>query len=459
MNKSVDKWIEDHRDEMIADLQTLVRYRSVYEEGCSRPGMPFGEENYKCLEAALAMGRKMGFETDNVDGYAGSIKAGEGEKTLGILAHLDVVPESSGWDHDPYGAEIIDGNIFGRGTIDDKGPAIAALYALKAVSECGLKFKNKVNIILGCNEESGMECLEYYKKNRPIPDFSFSPDGEYPLTNSEKSCSVTLWKKEYKSGIRLKAGTVHNAVPSEATAEVPLAMGVVRAAAEMFAEDSPFGVAVTAGEEGTTKIKLIGETAHASMPETGLNAIQGMLELLSALPLGEEDSEAVKSLHELLGMDVRGEGFGLDITDESGRMTFNVGIMDWDEGGYEITFDMRVPLSLTEEQLEEALREGMEAAGARPVKQNWSQGYSIPDDEEFVRKLTAVFRERTGEDWKPKHIGGGTYARHLPNAVSFGIEGYMCPASAHVANEYIGIDQLVFNCKMMADAIMALACE
>ena len=459
MNKQVDKWIEEHQDEMIADLQALVKYRTVYEEGTEEPGKPFGPVTYDCLEAALKMGEKLGFETDNVDGYAGSIMAGEGEQTLGILAHLDVVPESTGWDHDPYGGEIIDGNIFGRGTIDDKGPAIAAMYALKAIKETGLKFKNKVNIILGCNEESGMLCLEYYKKNRPIPDFSFSPDGEYPLTNSEKSCSVTVWKNEYPSGIKFSAGTVHNAVPGEASAEVPLAMGVVRAAAEMFAEDSPFGVAVTAGEEGTTKIKVIGETAHASMPETGLNAIQGMLELLAALPLADADSEAVKSLHELIGMDVHAEGFDLDKTDVSGRMTFNVGIINWDEKGYEITFDMRVPLSISEEELTKALSEGMETAGAKASMLDWSQGYSIPDDEPFVKSLIKVFNERTGEDWAPKHIGGGTYARHLPNAVSFGIEGYMCPASAHVANEYIGIDQLIFNCKMIADAIMALACE
>ena len=461
----IDQWLAEHQSEVIADLQTLLKYRTVEDEAAvPEEGKPFGPVTYDCLQEALGIAKRLGFEGESVDGYCGSILVpaddpeGETPQTFGILAHLDVVPESTGWDYPPYGAQIADGKLYGRGAIDDKGPAVASLWALKAVKACGYKLKKNVNIILGCNEETGMRCLDYFCKNRPIPDFSISPDGEFPLTNSEKSLSVSGWEKRYDSGLQLHAGTVHNAVPGEAEAMVDLPMGAVQPFCEDFAKDSPFGVVVT--DEGEkTKIKTIGITAHASMPEDGQNALLAMLKLLGRLPLAEEDARSVRSLTDLLRMDCYGEQFGLDREDASGRLTFNPGIMNWDETGYEITFDLRVPISLKEEELRTALEKGMAKAGASLKEFDYGEGYCIPDDTPFVQKLMEVFNSRTGENMKPKHIGGGTYARHLPNAVSFGPEGYLCEAHAHVANEFIDLEQLYFNCCILADAIIALCCE
>ncbi|NMA93418.1 MAG: M20 family metallopeptidase, partial [Clostridiales bacterium] len=216
----LDERIDELKDDMIRDFQSLLRMRSVYE-GKSEEGKPFGPEIYECLQEALRMGERLGLKSDNVDGYAGVLSAGEGEKSIGVLCHLDVVPEGSGWDFDPYGGEISGGKIYGRGALDDKGPAIAAMYALKALVDCGVPLKKRVEIILGCDEESGMRCLEYYKKHREIPEMSFSPDGEFPVTNSEKSISTSVWRCEYESGIKFKSGTVHNAVPGDAVALVP----------------------------------------------------------------------------------------------------------------------------------------------------------------------------------------------------------------------------------------------
>ncbi|MBR3719107.1 MAG: Sapep family Mn(2+)-dependent dipeptidase [Firmicutes bacterium] len=462
---NVDQWLAAHQPEVIKDLQTLLRYRTVEDEtAVSEPGKPFGAITYDCLQEALGIAKRLGFEGESVDGYCGSIVAAaedcENEKpeTFGILAHLDVVPESTGWDYPPYGAEIADGKLYGRGAIDDKGPAVASLWALKAVKECGYKLKKNVNIILGCNEETGMRCLEYFKEHRPVPDFSISPDGEFPLTNSEKSRAEASFERHYASKICLHSGTVVNAVPGEAEGFVPLPLDAVKAAAEKYAEDSPFAVVATA-EEGGTKIKVIGRTAHASMPADGENAMLGMLQLLAQLPLEGEDKDAACSLAGKLGMAIYGEPFDLDKEDMSGRLTFNAGLLDWNEEGYTITFDLRIPISMTEEEVKEKLEKGMAEAGASLKNYEFGQGYCIPDDTPFVQKLMKVFNDRTGENMSPKHIGGGTYARHLPNAVSFGPEGYLCEAHAHVANEFIDLEQLYFNCCVLADAIIALCCE
>jgi succinyl-diaminopimelate desuccinylase len=461
----VDAWLRAHQPEVIEDLRTLLRYRTVEDEtAVPEDGKPFGPITYDCLQEALGIAKKLGFEGESVDGYCGSIVVpaddpeSEKPETFGILAHLDVVPESTGWDYPPYEAVIADGKLYGRGAIDDKGPAVAALWAMKAVKECGYKLKKNVNLILGCNEETGMRCLEYFLAHRPAPDFSISPDGEYPLTNSEKSRAEAAFERRYASKIRLQSGTVVNAVPGEAEALVPLPIETVQSIAEVFAEDSPFGVVLT--EEGeATKIKVIGNTAHASMPEDGDNAMQAMLQLLAKLPLEGEDGEAARGLADVLGMTLYGEPFGLDKEDASGRLTFNAGLMVWNETGYTVTFDLRVPISMSADEVREKLEAGMAKAGASLKGYEFGQGYCIPDDTPFVQKLMDVFNSRTGENMKPMHIGGGTYARHLPNAVSFGPEGYLCEAHAHVANEFIDLEQLYFNCCMIADAIIALACE
>ncbi|MBR0209866.1 MAG: Sapep family Mn(2+)-dependent dipeptidase, partial [Firmicutes bacterium] len=225
----VDAWLRAHQPEVIEDLKTLLRYRTVEDEtAVPEEGKPFGPITYDCLQEALGIAKRLGFEGESVDGYCGSIVVpaddprGEKPETFGILAHLDVVPESTGWDYPPYGAVIADGKLYGRGAIDDKGPAVASLWALKAVKECGYKLKKNVNLILGCNEETGMRCLEYFLAHRPAPDFSISPDGEFPLTNSEKSRAEAAFERRYDSKISLRAGTVVNAVPGEAEATVPL---------------------------------------------------------------------------------------------------------------------------------------------------------------------------------------------------------------------------------------------
>lgn len=454
MNERVDHWLKEHEEEMVRDLQGCLAIRSL--KAPQAAGAPFGAKVKECLTYTLNLADGMGFDTKDEQGYYGCIDDGEGTEMLGILVHLDIVPEGTGWDHDPFGKELADGKLYGRGTLDDKGPAIAAIYALKAVRESGIPLKRKVRIILGCDEESGMECMKHYKENDVIPDLSFSPDGEFPLTNSEKTIVHAVFERKFHSSISVTAGEVANVVPGEATAVVPLPIEEVKAVAETFGNNSPCGLVLKAVDTGT-QIKTIGSIAHASMPEDGLNALQGMFHFLSLLPLEKDDMNIVLTLKEKFKMEYYGQSVGLYKADDSGRLTLNMGVMRWNEKGFKLTFDLRCPTSLSAEGIKKALCDAMEPTGASLASFNFKPGYCLPDDAEIVSKLLQVFKDRTGEDLPPKKIGGGTYARTLPNAVSFGPEGYFCESSAHMANEYITVDQLMFNAQIMADAIIALA--
>ena len=433
MSAFTDKWIEDHKEELIEDLRGALRFRTL--EGEAAPGAPFGQPVKDCLDYTLGKAAALGLKTRDLDGYCGIIDAGEGDEMLGILAHLDVVPEGTGWDHDPYGAEIADGRIYGRGSLDDKGPAYASIYALKAVLASGIPFRRSVRIILGCNEETNMGCISHYKEVERIPDLSFSPDGEFPITNSEKSILHCTYKAEFDSQIEMSVGEAANVVPGEASCTIT---------------DGGLQVA----------IKQVGKIAHASLPWEGENALQKLFLELKDEYLEGMDRIAVDTLCDAFKMEYYGQSLGLDKADESGRLTLNVGVMRWNSKGFELTLDLRCPVSLPECYIQERLELALAPIGGKIVSWKYKPGYSIPDDSEIVTKLLKVYKDRTGQaDAKPKRIGGGTYSRELPNAVSFGPEGYMCEASCHVANEFIGIDQLVMNAKMIADAITALACE
>lgn len=454
MNTKVDRWLSEHLEDMTKDLQGCVAIKSLKSEPAE--GAPFGKKIKECLDYSLKLGKDMGFECSDHKGYFGCIDYGDGEETLGILAHLDVVPEGTGWDYEPYGGQVVDGKLYGRATLDDKGPAIAALYALKAVRECQIPLRRKVRIILGCDEESGMECMKYYKETQPLPDLSFSPDGEFPLTNSEKSIVNAVFERKFNSSITIKAGEVANVVPGEAVATVPLSIEEVKSVAEKYAENNRCGV-VLKSIEGGTQIKILGSSSHASMPEDGVNALQGIIYFLCLLPLAKDDMKSILSLKDRFRMEYYGQSIGLDKADDSGRLTLNMGVMRWNKNGFNLKFDLRCPTSLSPEGIKKALLDAMEPTGAMLVDFSFKPGYYLSEESEIVSELLRVFKERTGKALPPKKIGGGTYARTLPNAVSFGPEGYMCESSAHMPNEFITIEQLLFNAKIIADAIIALA--
>lgn len=455
MNKQVECWLNEHRQELVETLRESLRIPSV--EGAPEAGAPLGRHVRKALDHALGVARSMGFEVKDLDGYAGCIDYGDGSQMLGVMCHLDVVPEGVGWSHPPYGAVVEDGVIYGRGALDDKGPAFASLYALAAVKEANIPLKRRVRIILGCNEESGWKCIDRYKQTEPEPDLAFSPDAEYPVVHSEKGICQASFKRAYTSSILVEAGTAANVVPGSATALVPLPVETVRFAAERFTRESGFPCEVK-GAQGGAKITITGLAAHASMPESGRNALQAMLWLLSGLDLPAEDRNLAGLLHNALKMDTHGTSLSIDREDESGRLTLNPAIIKWNESGIEeLAFDIRFPISMDPADLLAALKRGLPflELSCHEVK----EGHFIPAKSDLVAKLLDVYAIRTGQRLKPLAIGGGTYARAFKNAVAFGCEIPGKESPVHMPNECISVEDLMFNAHIIADAILALAAE
>ena len=191
------EYIDSKKDEMIQELKNVISFKSISEEA-DNPDEPFGEECKKVLEYVLDLGAKLGFRTKNIDGYCGYIEFGDGEEMVGIIGHLDVVPANleDGWKSHPFIAEVRDNKLYGRGAIDDKGPVIASLYAMKAVQE-KMQVNKRVRLILGLNEEKNWKCINYYKQNEEVPTIGFSPDADFPCIYAEKGIVTVKLSHEF----------------------------------------------------------------------------------------------------------------------------------------------------------------------------------------------------------------------------------------------------------------------
>ena len=206
---------EDVITSMLSDLESLIEIPSVLGE--AHVGAPFGSEPKTALERMLSLASRDGFLNENVDNYAGEININDKETILAILGHLDVVPAGDGWTYEPFKMTKVGDKLYGRGTSDDKGPVIAAYYALKAVRDLGIKLEKNVRLIVGTDEETGSHDMEHYTSVRKMPPMTFTPDSSFPVTNVEKgrfSKSFTCFYPEESVGvISFDGGFVSNAVP------------------------------------------------------------------------------------------------------------------------------------------------------------------------------------------------------------------------------------------------------
>ncbi len=441
------QWIEQTLPAQIEDLKALVRIPSVSRGDPAEPGKPFGKTVYEALQAALSIARRLGLKAWDVDGYCGVVEYGEGEELLGILAHLDVVPEGEGWSVPPYSATERDGRIIGRGTLDDKSPALSAIYALAAVKESGVGMKRRVRVILGCDEEIGSLGVEHYLAVEGEPTLAFTPDAEYPVVNSELGILHSSYEKKFASSIRIDCGTAANVIPGVIRAELPKAAVAV---------DVPEGF--TATFEGR-RITVEGRGGHASMPEYAKNAMQCLLDVLTKQDLPEADLETVKALHALWAYDMHGETLGVDVTDASGRITYAPTLLHFGEDGARFTTDCRHPFSAKAEDLLRKLDAAYANAGFVRTDTTIKPSHYIPADSELVSTLMRVYNELNGSDSKPLSMGGGTYAREMVNAVAFGTVREGEESLCHVPDESISIEDIHFNTMVMAEAIRRLAAE
>ena len=459
----LDKRVYELKDELIADIRAWISIPSV--QAAPVDGKPFGENVAKALDLALETGRKYGFETRNIDYYAGDISMGEGEQTMGMLAHLDIVPVGEGWTHDPFAGEIEDGKLFGRGAIDDKGPALCALYAMRAVRDCGIPLKDGVRLILGCDEETGMSDMRYYASKIKMPDYGFSPDAGFPVINIEKGGvnAQIVWEGNGEADIpvlELYAGVRPNVVPAYAKAVVgseKVSFEEIAAKISAYAEKS--GRKLTARDlGGKVEIEAEGVLSHAAWPEAGVNAAGVLLIALKETGMGANIQPAIDMASACIGMEYDGKSLAIKCDDElSHELTCNLGILRYDGEKFSATLDIRYPLCTDEEKIMAGISASVAPFGCSAIRNGGHTPLHVPQEHKIVRGLMQVYNELTGSDLKPVAIGGGTYSRMMPNTVAFGIVFPDQEDCCHIADEHIEIDRMMDAVRIYAHAIADLA--
>lgn len=459
--------IDEYKDEIIKTTQEVIKIKSVEEKPL--PGMPFGEGPYKALEKTLQIAEDMGFETKNLEGYAGHIDLGEGEEVVGVLAHLDVVPEGEGWIYGPYSGEIHDGKIYGRGTVDDKGPAVATLYAMKALKESGVELKRKIRLILGANEETGWGCMNYYFKHEKAPNMAFTPDAEFPVIHGEKGIIIfdlVYNKNSFTDGdiklIDIKGGNAPNMVPDSAEAILEVRdLSFIEQSLRLCKEERNYPITIS-NDGNNVKVVAKGKSAHGSTPEKGENAITYLLAFLGEYIFARDSyiGMFLQFYNDKIAFKYHGEGIGCGFEDDvSGKLNFNVGMIKLEEENIVLTINVRYPIKTTSEEVYDAIRENLKDTNIELVASSKdTKPLYVPKDDFLVEKLMNVYREFTGDmESQPITIGGGTYARAMENAVAF---GPMFPGQvelAHQKDEYISIDHLMKITKIYAKALYELA--
>lgn len=459
-NRKMHELIDASFDDQIRETQGVLRIRSVLDEGKIADGHPLGPDLSRALDDFLARAKRLGFETKNVDNYAGYAEMGSGE-SIGVLAHLDVVPEGkeSDWKHPPYAGEIEDGKLYGRGSVDDKGPAVAALFAMKALRDSGVPLKKRFRLILGLDEESGSRCMLHYNEVEAQPAFSFSPDASFPVVNAEKGILRATITKKVKVGgaygkpelASLFGGDRFNVVPDEATAVLKNPPESLKGACgDLEVKES----------RDTSTITARGASAHAMEPEKGVNAVQKLLACLKELALAPHDRELASAIQGLAGIGHAGEGLGIASSDEiSGPLTCNLAAINLatsEDGAYkEISakLDIRYPVTADSDKLIGSMYEATRSANAEIAINTHKKPLYIPETHPAVQILLDAYEAITGDRPKPISMGGGTYCRFMPNAVS---AGPIFPGEvelAHQVDEYASLESLRKSTHIYAEAL------
>ncbi|MFY9218579.1 MAG: dipeptidase PepV [Tepidanaerobacteraceae bacterium] len=457
----IEQYITANEMKLIEATSEIIKIRSVKESPMQ--GMPFGEGPAKALNYALDLAKSFGLETKKLDNYAGSAQWGEGDEMIGILVHLDVVPEGSGWTYPPYGGEIHDGRIYGRGAIDNKGPAMAALFALKSLKDAGIKFNRRVRVIFGTDEESGFECMEYYKKHDEAPTMGFSPDANYPIINGEKgvltfSFTTLLDAEKVDQRARLlsfKGGHRPNMVPDYAEAHLTGDIDEITNAVKTALDIVPGNFEIEQANDEIV-IKSYGLSAHGSTPERGKNACMLLAKLLGEVKLAKPYADFIGFLNDKIGLDTTGKGMGIDFKDDiSGQLTFNVGIVGCDDNKATVTVNIRYPIKYRgDEIILEIEKHIPDSIRIENISDN--KPHYIPEDSIIIQKLKEAYEKVTGEKAYCFSIGGGTYARMFDNCVAFGPVFPGKPELAHQTDEYIEVEDILKNLRIYTYVIKEL---
>lgn len=449
---------------MMRDIARMVSINS--ERMPAQEGKPFGEGPYQALMEFKELAKERGFDTKIYGNAVGAVSLNDGPKQLDILAHLDVVPAGEDWTvTSPFDATIKDGRIYGRGTADDKGPAVVALWALKCVKDLGLPVSKNVSLLVGTDEECGSGDLPYYYNVEKEAPMSFSPDAEYPLINIEKGGMHPTFSASWEEDKTLPrvtsiTGSLKvNVMPGKARADVEgMDLDTMKKVADQVTPRTKCTYELT--QEGdTVKIVSIGVAAHASTPQNGVNALTGLIDYLLALPLAESEAvDKLRSVQKLLPHgDYLGKALGVAMEDQiSHELTLCFSMMDFTTTGFTGQFDCRAPLCATTENLRDTAERNFAKEGITMEHVEPNEPHYVSGDSELVHELLSVYEDYTGKKGECLAIGGGTYVHHLKNGVAFGCSMPGTENHMHEPNESAVIEELIISAEMFAQVIADL---
>lgn len=464
------KEVDKRKDALIEDAQKLLRIKSLLDEENATENAPLGEGVKEALDFMLELGEKDSFTVKNVGNLAGHLEFGEGEEIVGVLCHVDVVPEGDGWTSDPFGAEIRDGKIFARGAIDDKGPTMAAYYAMKIVKEMELPLSKRVRMIIGTDEESDWRCVEHYFKHEEMPSMGFAPDADFPIIYAEKGISdfdlVQIGKYDgtereaLAEVISFQSGRRYNMVPDFARASLVVHFEqteVVQRYIDFLKKTELKGKYYI--DNGELILELQGLSAHGMEPDNGKNAGILMALFLASLQIDDKACQYFQFVSRYLCDDSRGRKLGIACSDEiTGDLTVNVGKLSYtQEKGGRLGFNVRYPVTNDMAETKDKLQSLIEKEHFRIENFTDSKPHHVEEDDFLIQTLKKVYEQQTGDKAELLSIGGGTYARSLKSGVAFGPLFPGREDIAHQKDEYMFIEDLLKATAIYAQAIYELA--
>lgn len=429
-NNNYYEKLENNFSEFLNNLDRVVSIPSYYQEDSTK--YLFGENIQKVLEEMIDICKELGFRTYiDSEGYYGYAEIGSGEKLVGVLGHLDVVPpgDLSKWENEPFKPVIKDGKYYGRGAQDDKGPTLAAIYALKTLLDCGFKLKYRVRFIFGTDEENLWRDMPKYVEKEEIPTVGFTPDSKFPLIYSEKGLLQCKLIAKNESGLVFKGGDAFNSVPSNII--VPKNEELMKVLLELNYEF----------KDKDEVIEIVGKSVHAQVAETGINAINRYMHALTKL--GKETKSGKFITENLIGYDFAEPIFELVKDEHSGELKFNVGKIEFTEENEILMIDMRIPVTYDKEKIVETLSRKAKEYGFEYIQHDYLKSIYVPLDSELITTLMSAYQEITGDmESQPVASGGATYARAMNNCVAFGCVLPGSPKTEHQPNEYIILDDI-----------------
>lgn len=444
--------IEKEKENFINDLATLVSYPSVQDDSTAKENQPFGKANRDVLDAMLSIGQRDGFATAEVDGYAGHIDIGEGEETFGVLGHLDVVPVNDiGWDSNPFVMKRENEILYGRGVVDDKGALLAGYYACKIINKLDLDTRMKMRVIFGCNEELGSKCVKHYFTKMPFPKMGFTPDASFPVVYGEKAmATVNITGSIAKKGlISMFAGKRANIVPEEVIAIVEGSYKNYLKSFNDFLEKNHLDG--TCEEEGNhTRLILKGKSAHASLPHEGKNAVS----YLALYLVNEIDNELIKLIADNMS-DYHGVGLKIAQNGLMGDLTMNLGVIGYKNDQVSLTLDIRASHEIDFAKMSSQIQSVISPYQLQSETAT-TPGLYVDPQSELITKLHQAYQEVTQTNDQPQTMGGGTYAKSMPNCVAFGVEFDGYDYKIHGNNENIPVDHLMLATEIYCKAIYSL---